>query len=110
MNNTKIPQGVVIEIQAVDMTINEKLQKKIFKMLEKFKRYFTNISWADFYMRQSPWRTSSPRTVKVRLGIPGPDVFASHSGNSWKPLMKRVEQKILQQLEKRKAQTSTHNP
>jgi ribosome-associated translation inhibitor RaiA len=106
MSNTRIPQGVVIEIQAVDMSINERLQRKIFKMLHKFKQYFNNISWADFYMRQSPGRANSPRTVKVRLGIPGQDLFASHSGSSWKRLMKRVEQKILQQLERRKAQTS----
>jgi|SRR5689334_9884008 len=102
MNKSRIPEGTIIEIQAVDMTLNEELQRQIFQMLEKFKQYFSKISWADFHMRQSSRRTSSPRMFKVRLGIPGPDVFASDSGKSWKSLMTRVEQKIIQQLKKRK--------
>jgi ribosomal subunit interface protein len=102
MNSTQIPKGIVIDIQAVDMTINEQLQRQIFQMLEKLQKYFARISWADFYMRQSPKRTTSPRTIKVRLGIPGPDIFVSDSGKSWRSLMTRVEQKIMKQLQKRK--------
>jgi putative sigma-54 modulation protein len=82
MSNTQIPKGVIIEIQTVDMSINEKLQRQIFQMIEKFKRYVTRISSAEFYMRQSPKDKTSPRTLKVRLGIPGPDIFASDSGKA----------------------------
>jgi ribosomal subunit interface protein len=102
MNNRQIPKGVVIDIQAVAMTINGQLQRKIFKMIEKFKNYFTKISWADFYMRQTSKRSASPRTVSVRIGIPGPDIFVSDTGKTWKALMNRVEKKIMRQLIKRK--------
>jgi putative sigma-54 modulation protein len=72
-------------------------------MLDKLKRYFTKISWADFYMRQLSKRSASPRTIKVRLGIPGPDIFVSDSGKSWKSLLSSVEQMIIKQLQKRKS-------
>jgi len=107
MNNTQIPQGVVIDIQAVDMTLDEQLQRKIFKMLAKFKQYFSKISSADFYLRKTSKRAASPRSIKVRLGLPGAEIFASDSGKSWKALMGRVEEKIIKQLQKRKAGTIT---
>lgn len=103
MKHTRIPEGIVIDIQAVGTTISEDLQLRIFKMLAKFKQYFADINWADFYIRQSGKQSTSPRTVNIRLGIPGQDVFASDSGRSWTALLGRVEKKIVQQLKKRTA-------
>jgi putative sigma-54 modulation protein len=102
MKQTRIPEGMVIDIQVVGMTINEDLQKRIFSMIGKFRQYFGKISFVDFHIRQSPKQATAPRTVNVRLGIPGQDVFASDSGKNWKALLTRVEQKIVQQLKKRK--------
>ena len=106
MSNARIPKEVFIDIQAVGMTINENLQRRIFRMIEKFKHYFTKISAAYFYMQQSSKRITLPRTIKVRLGNPGLEIIASGSGKSWKTLMNRVEQKVIEQLKVRKASTS----
>ncbi|KIC96229.1 hypothetical protein [Flavihumibacter solisilvae] len=101
MKNRKIPNGVVIDIQAVDMTINKKLQNRIFEMLENFQRYFTKIKWAGFHVQQSSKRKAFPRTIKIHLDIPGPDILVSDSGKSWKTLMRKVEQTIITQLKNR---------
>jgi putative sigma-54 modulation protein len=104
MKKTQIPGGVVISIQAVDMTLHEGHQQKIFRMLEKFKQFFPKITSADFFMQQSAKQATAPHAIKVRLGIPGPDVFASGSGRHWKALMGTVQKKIIQQLKKRKVE------
>jgi putative sigma-54 modulation protein len=106
MNKRKIPKGVVIDIQATAMTINGRLQKKIFNMIEKFQRFFTRISWADFYMTESPKRSAFPRAISVRLGIPGSDIYASDTGKTWNSLMTRVEKRIMRQLIERKQNIS----
>lgn len=102
MNKTKMPKGIAIDIQAVDMTLTENLQRRIFEMLEKFQRYFSRINWADFYIRQLPKRSAAPRSIKVRLGIAGQDIVVADKGRSWKSLMGRVEEKIIRQLRRRK--------
>ncbi len=103
MSNERIPKGVFIGIQAVGMTINGNLQRRILRMLEKFKHYFAKISSACFHMQQSSRHVTSPRTIKVRLRNPVLDIVASGSGKNWKTLMNSVEQKVIAQLKDRKA-------
>jgi putative sigma-54 modulation protein len=55
----------------------------------------------DVYFKKESAHSTANRTLSVRVGIPGNDVFASDSGNSWIALLKSVEEKLRRQLEKR---------
>jgi len=93
---------VKLDIQTVGVKMNDYLERKIQNMIRKLKKILPEISWADFHLKTTDEATR-PRTVVVRFGIPGPDVVASDSGESWKILLKNVEKRLSRQLEKRKA-------
>jgi|ADGO01.1.fsa_nt_gi ribosome-associated translation inhibitor RaiA len=102
MKLTQIPEGMVIDIQAVGTTLNVELERKIFSMIGRFRQYFAKINAVHFHIIQSTQKAALPRTVNVRLGIAGEDVFASDSGNNLMKILGGLEQKIVQQLRKRK--------
>ena len=100
MNYTENFEGIKIDVQAVDITIGDELQQRIRDMLVKLQRH-AKIVWADVHMAIERGQSTNTKNVNVRLGVPGPDVFASDSGEDWMPMMKGVEEKLRRQLEKR---------
>jgi len=101
MNYTEQFEGIRMDIQAVDITINDELQQKIRDMITRLRRHISEINWVDVYFKKESSQSTDMRTVSVRLGIPGNDVFASDSGNHWSELLKNVEEKLRRQLRKR---------
>ena len=101
MNYTEQFEGIRMDIQAVDITINDGLQQKIRDMIKRLQRHISEINWVDVYFKKESSQSTDMRTVSVRLGIPGNDVFASDSGNHWSELLKNVEEKLRRQLRKR---------
>jgi putative sigma-54 modulation protein len=65
------------------------------------RRHISEINWVDVYFKEESQQSTDPRTLSMRLGIPGKDAFASDSGDNWFALMKNVEEKLRRQLEKR---------
>lgn len=70
-------------------------------MIVKLERYVREMNWVDVYFKKESEHSNNRKTLSVRLGIPGNDVFASDSGDNWIGLMSGVEEKLRQQLEKR---------
>lgn len=101
MNYTENYEGIKIDVQAVDITIQDELQQRIRDMISKLRRYVSEINWTDVHLNIERGQSTNTKNLNVRLGIPGADVFASDSGEEWLPLMKSVEEKLRRQLEKK---------
>ena len=101
MNYTEQFEGIKMDIQAVDITIKDELQQEIRDMTKRLQRHISEINWVNVYFNKEASQSTDKRTVSVRLGIPGKDVFASDSGNHWLELLKNVEEKLRRQLRKR---------
>lgn len=101
MNYTENYDGIKIDVQAVDITIGNEVQQGIRDMLVRLRRHISEVNWVDAYFKEESKQSTHPRTLRVRMGIPGIDAFASDSGNNWMALMKSVEEKLRRQLRKR---------
>ncbi|MFC6999821.1 ribosome hibernation-promoting factor, HPF/YfiA family [Rufibacter roseus] len=101
MNYTENFEGIRIDVQAVDITITDGLQQRVRDAITKMKRFVHDINWVDVYFKVEPNHATNTKTVSMKLGIPGEDVFASESGDEWFPIMNSIEDKLRKQLEKR---------
>ena len=101
MNYTENFDGIKLDVQAVDITISDDIQQSIRDMIVRLRRHISEVNWVDVYFEDKSGKSTNPRTVSVRFGIPGNDAFASDSGDNWMALLKSVEEKLWRQLEKR---------
>lgn len=101
MNYTENFEGIKLDVQAVDITISDEVQQEIRDMIVRLRRHISEVNWMDVYFEDKSGKSTNPRTVSVRFGIPGNDAFASDSGDNWMALLKSVEEKLRRQLEKR---------
>lgn len=101
MNYTENFDGIKLDVQAVDITIDDDTQRSIRDMISRLRRHVSEVNWVDVYFNEKTGKSTDQRTVSVRLGIPGKDAFASDSGDHWLVLLKNVEEKLRRQLEKK---------
>lgn len=101
MNYTENFEGIRLDVQAVDITISQALQQEIRDMILRLRRHVSEVNWVDVYFNEKTGKSTEPRTVSVRFGIPGNDAFASDSGENFFALLKSVEEKLRRQLERK---------
>ncbi|MBS1927090.1 MAG: ribosome-associated translation inhibitor RaiA [Chitinophagaceae bacterium] len=101
MNHTEHFEGIKLDVQASNITIEEGVHQRIREMLSRLRRYFSEISYADVHFENKTGKSTSQKEVSVRLGIPGNDAFASDSGDNYYALLSSVEDKLRNQLTKR---------
>lgn len=101
MNYTENFEGIKLDVQAVDITIGDNVQQEIRDMLVRLRRHISEINWVDVYLEDKSGKSTDPKSISVRLGIPGNDAFASDSGDNFMALLKSVEEKLRRQLEKK---------
>ncbi|GAB1445694.1 MAG: HPF/RaiA family ribosome-associated protein [Cyclobacteriaceae bacterium] len=103
MNYTENFEGIKLDVQAVDITISNDLQQGIRDTINRLKRHTSDVNFVDVYFTDKSEKSTDPKTVGMRFGIPGNDAFASDSGDNWMELLKNVEEKLRRQLEKRQS-------
>lgn len=101
MNYTENFDGIKIDVQAVDITIDNDLQQSIRDVITRLRRHISDVNFVDVYITEKSEKSTDPKSVGIRFGIPGNDVYASDSGDNWMALLKTVEEKLRRQLEKR---------
>lgn len=101
MNYTENFDGIKLDVQAVDITISDNIQKEIRDMIVRLRRHISEVNWVDVYFEDKSGKSTDSKSVSVRFGIPGNDAFASDSGDNFMALLKNVEEKLRRQLEKR---------
>lgn len=101
MNYTENYEGIKLDVQAVDISISDALQQGVRDVIDKVKRHNKKIDSVDVYFKEGPNQSTNTKSVRMRVGIPGNDVFAQDEGDNWFELLKNVEDKLRRQLEKR---------
>lgn len=101
MNHNKKLESIKMDVQAPGITLSSRLQQRIHNMMMRLQRFVPQVIWADVYLTEQNASSTEPRMVRVRLGIPGPNVFATGRGRNWPTLLKSVEEKLRRQLQKR---------
>jgi putative sigma-54 modulation protein len=101
MNYTENFEGIKVDVQAVDIHIPDGVQQGIRDAITKLGKHARNINFVDVYLKIQDHQTNQ-KSLRMRVGVPGPDVFAEDSGDNWAPLLKSVTEKLSRQLEKAK--------
>ena len=101
MNYTENFEGIKLDVQAVDIEISDALQQSVRDTIGKIKRHIKKIDSVDVYFKEEASQSTNQKSVHMRVGIPGNDVFAKEEGDNWYELLKNVEEKLKRQLEKR---------
>lgn len=101
MNYTENFEGIKVDVQAVDISISDNLQQIVRDAITKLKRHGNKIDSVDVYFKEEANQSTNTKSVSMRVGVPGTDVFANDTGDNWFALLKSVESKLQRQLEKR---------
>lgn len=100
MNYTENFEGIKLDVQAVDFTPEKMVEERIRKMLSYLKRFSSEIVYATIYLENKEGKSTEQKSVKVILGVPGPDIIASDRGDNFMALLANVENKLARQLKK----------
>ena len=100
MNYTENYRGIKIDVQSHNVDISDAVQVEIRSAIDKLSKFASNINATDFYFKVDGSTNSAVSSVGIRLGVPGPDVFAEEKGDNWISLIKSVVNKLIKQLQK----------
>ncbi|MDX5419628.1 MAG: ribosome-associated translation inhibitor RaiA [Hymenobacteraceae bacterium] len=101
MNYTENFEGIKLDVQAVDIEISDAIQESIRKKISKLKRHAKKIDSIDVYFKEEASQSTNTKSVRMRVGVPGNDVFAKDAGENWYELLDSVEEKLVKQLQKK---------
>lgn len=101
MKHTENLNGVKLDVQTVDVTLEDKVKERLRNLISLLAKRYPELTHADIYLEDKGHKATNPKSVSVRLGVPGKDPFASDSGDNFVTLLSAVEKKLLRQLEKR---------
>ncbi len=85
----------------MDIEISDAIQQQIRETITKLMRHMKKIDSVDVYFKEETSHATNPKSLHMRVGVPGNDVFAQDEGNNWYELLKNVENKLKRQLEKK---------
>lgn len=101
MNYSENFEGIKLDVQAVDFTPEKSVEERIRKMLSYLTRFSSGrIVYAAIYLENKEGKSTNQKSVKVQLGVPGPDIIASDTGDNFMALLASVEDKLARQLKK----------
>lgn len=104
MNYTENFEGIKLDVQAVDFTPDKQVEERIRQMLSYLTRFSSDrIVYVDIYLEDKTGKTTEQKSVKVLLGVPGPDIMASDKGDNFMVLLASVEDKLVRQLKDSKS-------
>jgi len=101
MNYTENFEGIKLDIQAVDIEISDAMQQNVRDKITKLMRHAKKIDSVDVYFKEEANHATNTKSVRMRVGVPGNDVFAHDEGDNWYQLLDSVEEKLKRQLEKK---------
>lgn len=102
MNYTENFEGIKLDVQAVDFTPDKAVEERIRKMLSYLTRFSSGkIVYASIYLEDKKGKSTHQKSVKVRLGVPGPDIVATDSGDNFMALLANVESKLARQVKEK---------
>lgn len=101
MNYNENYEGIKLDVQAVDITVDKIVEERIRHVLVRLLRFTEKIIWANVYLEDKQGKSNDQKSVKIHLGIPGNEFFASESGDDFYTLLGVVEDKLIRQFQKK---------
>jgi len=101
MNYTENYRGIKIDVQAPQVDLSDAIQDELRKAIDKLMRFTDSINAVDVYFNQDGSGSSAVNILGMRVGIPGPDVFAEDRGAHWEPMLRAVTDKNVRQIQKK---------
>ncbi|MCH7399584.1 HPF/RaiA family ribosome-associated protein [Belliella sp. DSM 107340] len=102
MNYTENYKGVKIDVQSPNLDVSQEVQEEIRASINKLSRFTQDINALDVYFKSEGQGGTATTTIGMRVGIPGPDVFAEEKGENWIGMLKSVTDKNIRQIQKGK--------
>ncbi|GAB3491726.1 hypothetical protein GCM10027341_05070 [Spirosoma knui] len=100
MEDKESLDGVRLDIQAVNIEVDDAFRDRVVQALGKLRRYYSgDVITAEAYMRQEAHPGPNEKSLRIKYGVPGSDVFAEESGDNWDTLLNDVTGKLKRQLE-----------
>ncbi|MGI9544664.1 MAG: HPF/RaiA family ribosome-associated protein [Cyclobacteriaceae bacterium] len=88
------------DIQTVNFDASPGLVSFIHAELEGLGTYYNRIVGAEVYLREDTG-DSNHKEVKLKLNVPGPDLFAEDQASSFEAGLAEVVEKMKRQLKKK---------
>ena len=102
MNYTENYRGIKIDVQAPHLDVSVAVQQELRASIDKLSRFTDNINAVDLYLNKEGNGGTSAVILGMRVGIPGPDVFAEEKGENQIGMLKAVTDKNIRQIQKTK--------
>lgn len=97
-----------IEIQFVDLKHSEITESQTREKLGKLQNKYSWITTASVFFKSEPHEGEKNHVCEIRLGVPGPQLFASEHDTSFEKALNGVYHQLESQLEKHKAKMHHH--
>ena len=81
--------------------LSDVIHENIREKISKLKRHASKIDSVDVYFKEEANHATNAKSVRMRVGVPGNDVFAQDEGDNWYQLLDSVEEKLKRQLGKK---------
>jgi len=94
--------NVQLNVRSVNFDADQKLIDFIQGRVNKLTVFFDHIIHADVYLRVDNNHEIENKTVEIRLGIPGNDLFAKKTAKNFEAATDEVTEALRRQAKKRK--------
>lgn len=94
--------NVQLNVRSVNFDADQKLIDFIQGRVNKLTLFFDQIINADVYLRVDNNHETENKTVEIRLGIPGNDLFAKKTAKNFEAATDEVTEALRRQAKKRK--------
>jgi putative sigma-54 modulation protein len=94
-----------IQIEA-PWQVNDYTKSVIEEKLQKLDKFSDEIIRADVYLKMGDNVQPNGKIMEVRLHVPGPDIFAEASSETFEKTVSEISEKLRRQLKKRKEKRS----
>ena len=98
MKKTEQFQNIKLYIQTVNFDPNYEILASIKQELKKLMRLYGNIIGADVYLVETNMAHSESKVARIRVGMPGRDLYAESASTSWMEAISEVAGKLRSQI------------
>ncbi len=91
-----------IKIQSVHFDADQKLKNFVEEKLEKLERFDENIIGMEVYLRDEKNGEEQDKTVEAKVFVPGKDLFAKKSSDSFESATDELLDALQRQVKKHK--------
>lgn len=98
MKKTERFQNIKLDIQTVDFDPTSDIMGAIRNELKKLMRIYGNIVGADVYLKESNPAEPENKVARIRVGVPGRNLFAEASSSTWHQALSDVTGQLRTQI------------